>query len=58
MADLLRGDYKQSEYGKVITTQALNSIKVRNGLRDILLNHAGLWEALRAKGAQGAPGAV
>ena len=39
-----------------MSTQALNSIKIQNGLRDILLNHAGLWEALRAKGAQGVPG--
>ncbi len=28
-------------------TQALNSESVRAGLEDILLNHAGLWEALR-----------
>ena len=39
-----------------MSTQALNSIKVQNGLRDILLNHAGLWEALRAKGEQSAIG--
>lgn len=34
-----------------MSTQALNSDKVRAGLKDILLNHAGLWEALRAKSA-------
>jgi type I restriction enzyme R subunit len=32
-----------------MSTQALNSEVVRRGLMDILLNHAGLWEALRAK---------
>lgn len=34
-----------------MSTQALNSDKVRAGLKDILLNYAGLWEALRAKSA-------
>ena len=33
----------------VMGTQALNSPAVQRGLKDILLNHAGLWEALRAK---------
>jgi type I restriction enzyme R subunit len=33
----------------VMSTQALNSPTVQNGMRDILLNHAGLWETLRAK---------
>jgi type I restriction enzyme, R subunit len=32
-----------------MSSQALNSDKVRAGLKDILLNYAGLWEALRAK---------
>lgn len=32
-----------------MSTQALNSPTVQNGMRDILLNHAGLWETLRAK---------
>jgi type I restriction enzyme R subunit len=32
-----------------MSTQALNSEKVRAGLKDILLNYAGLWEALREK---------
>ena len=31
----------------VMSTQALNSQVVQRGLRDILLNHAGLYEALR-----------
>ena len=34
-----------------MSTQALNSDKVRAGLKDILLNYAGRWEALRAKSA-------
>jgi type I restriction enzyme, R subunit len=32
-----------------MSSQALNSDKVRAGLKAILLNYAGLWEALRAK---------
>ncbi len=32
-----------------MSTQALNSTKVQAGLKDILLNHAGLWETLRDK---------
>ena len=82
VADLLRGDYKQSEYGKVIlpftvqfanspdlktellnaimgaldahtsmSTQALNSETVQRGIKDILLNNAGLYETLRVKTA-------
>lgn len=31
--------------------QALNSEKVRRGIKDILLNHSRLWELLRDKGA-------
>jgi type I restriction enzyme R subunit len=34
----------------VMSTQALNSEAVRAGLTDILLNHSGLWESLRARG--------
>jgi hypothetical protein len=30
-----------------MSTQALNSEKVQAGLKDILLNHARLWESLR-----------
>lgn len=32
-----------------MSRQALDSEKVRDGIRDILLNYAGLWEALRAR---------
>lgn len=94
VADLLRGDYKQSEYGRVIlpftvlrrlegvlapTKKAVlaelalrkkagvnpepfllkkaglkfvnTSASICGGLKDILLNHVGLWEALRASDA-------
>jgi hypothetical protein len=30
-----------------MSTQALNSSTVQDGLKDILLNHARLWETLR-----------
>lgn len=36
-----------------MSTQALDSEAVQRGIRDILLNNAGLWETLRAE----APGA-
>ncbi len=32
-----------------MSTQALNSATVQSGIKDILLNHSGLWESLRAK---------
>ena len=34
-----------------MSTQALNSSMVRSGMKDILLNHAGLWEGLRGQPA-------
>jgi type I restriction enzyme R subunit len=33
----------------LMSTQALNSQTVQRGMKDILLNHAGLWESLRAR---------
>ena len=36
----------------LMSTQALNSVAVQGGLKDILLNHAGLWEGLRARGVE------
>ena len=36
-----------------MSSQALNSARVRDGLRDILLGPAQLYEALRAKGQEG-----
>ncbi len=38
----------------VMSTQALNSEKVQSGLKDILLNHARLWETLRGQATAGA----
>ena len=35
----------------LMSTQALNSPTVRSGLKDILLNYAGLWETLRNQAA-------
>lgn len=32
-----------------MSTQALNSQKVQEGLKDVLLNHAGLYEALQGR---------
>ncbi|HYH94914.1 type I restriction endonuclease subunit R [Hyalangium sp.] len=37
----------------LMSTQALNSDTVRGGIKDILLNHAQLWEALRSKVSAG-----
>ena len=34
-----------------MSTQALNSATVQSGMKDILLNHARLWEALRGQAA-------
>ncbi len=34
-----------------MSTQALNSQRVQLGLQEILLNHSGLWEGLRERGA-------
>ncbi|MBL8918200.1 MAG: hypothetical protein JNJ54_05030 [Myxococcaceae bacterium] len=39
------------EAHETMSAQALGSEKVRTGLKNILLNYAGLWEALRAKSA-------
>jgi type I restriction enzyme R subunit len=38
----------------LMSTQALNSDVVRAGIKDILLNHAHLWETLRSQGGAGA----
>ena len=40
-----------------MSTQAINSEKVRDGLKDVLLGPAQLYEALRAKGDQATDGA-
>jgi type I restriction enzyme R subunit len=41
----------------LMSTQALNSEAIRSGIKDILLNHARLWEALRARAGAGGTGA-
>ncbi len=33
----------------LMSTQALNSLTIQGGMKDILLNNAGLYEALRAQ---------
>jgi len=40
----------------LMSTQALKSEAVRDGIMDILLNHARLWEALRARAGAGRTG--
>jgi hypothetical protein len=54
-AELLKAFMSALAAHTAMSTQALNSQHVQRGLRDILLNHAGLWEALRetASGAGG-----
>ncbi len=42
----------------LMRTQALNSEAIQSGLKDILLNHAQLWEALRATADVGGTGAA
>jgi type I restriction enzyme R subunit len=32
-----------------MSRQALNSAEIREGIKDILLNYVGLWEALRER---------
>ncbi len=41
-----------------LTKQALDSEKVRRGILDILLNNAGLYEALRQRGTEGRDGSI
>lgn len=40
-----------------MSTQALNSTTVQNGMKDILLNHSRLWETLRDQAAEQRPSA-
>ena len=35
----------------LMSTQALNSSTIQGGMKDILLNHAGLYEMLRERAA-------
>ena len=38
--------------GTAMSTQALNSETVQLGIKDVLLNHAGLYETLRVQAAK------
>jgi len=38
-----------------MSKQALNSASVREGMLDVLLNHLGLWEALRERASRSRP---
>ena len=38
-----------------LSTKALSSVAVQKGIKDILLNHSGLWEALRGTGIDPRP---
>lgn len=46
-AELMNAIVEALDAHTSMSTQALNSDKVRRGIKDILLNHAGLWELLR-----------
>ena len=49
--ELLNAIMSSLDAHTTMSTQALNSAAVRFGMMDILLNHAKLYEALRAKSA-------
>lgn len=51
-AELLNGIMSALDAHTTMSTQALNSKHVQRALKDILLNHAGLWEALRESGGE------
>ena len=46
-AELLNAIMGALDAHTTMSTQALNSAAVRDGMKDILLNHAALWETLR-----------
>ena len=46
-AELLNALMGALDAHNAMSTQALNSPIIQKGMKDILLNHAGLWEALR-----------
>jgi type I restriction enzyme, R subunit len=48
-AELLNAIMGALDAHTTMSTQALNSRAVRDGIKDILLNHAALWEALRER---------
>jgi type I restriction enzyme R subunit len=47
-AELLSAIMGALDAHTAMSTQALNSPAVQSGIKDILLNYSGLWEALRA----------
>ena len=47
--ELLNAIMSALDAHNLMSTQALNSPAVQSGMKDILLNHAGLWEGLREK---------
>ena len=49
--ELLNAIMSALDAHNLMSTQALNSPSVQSGMKDILLNHVGLWEALRTKPA-------
>lgn len=51
MAELQNAIIGALDAHTAMSTQALNSDRVRQGLKDILLNHAALYEALRERAA-------
>jgi type I restriction enzyme R subunit len=48
-AELLTAIMGALDAHNVMSTQALNSHSVQEGIKDLLLTHAGLWETLRAR---------
>jgi type I restriction enzyme, R subunit len=49
-AELLNAIMGALDAHTAMSTQALNSEEVQRGIKDVLLNNAGLYETLRAKG--------
>jgi type I restriction enzyme R subunit len=49
--ELLNAIMSALDAHNLMSTQALNSPSVQSGMKDILLNHVGLWDELRKKSA-------
>lgn len=47
--ELLNAIMEAFDAHSLMSKQALNSEAIRAGIKDILLNHAKLWEALRSR---------
>jgi type I restriction enzyme R subunit len=50
-AEIMNAIMEALDAHTVMSTQALASERIRLGIKDILLNHAGLWESLRQRRA-------